>query len=70
MEAFLTSSLLSYKKWLKIFFQFFKRKGKIRLSQVRRKWQIEKVEKLEMDIYKEIEKVIKELGVDGVGDLN
>ena len=50
METFLASSLLSYIQWLKIFFQFFKRKEKNEVTvKLGRKWQIEKVEKNEND---------------------
>ena len=62
MEAFLTSSLLSYNQWLKIFFQFFKRKEKQVKVKLGRKQQIEKVEKIKMDICKEIEKSDKSVG--------
>ena len=57
MEAFLASPLLTYIQQLKIFFQFFKRKEKNGVTvKLGRMWQIEKVEKIEMDIYKEIGK--------------
>ena len=55
--SFLISSLLCYKEWLKFFFQFFKRKEKNGVTvKLERKWQIEKVEKMKVDMYKEIEK--------------
>ena len=57
MEAFLASSLLGYKNWLKIFFSSLKEKIKNGVKvKLGRKWQIEKVEKMEVDMYKEVEK--------------
>ena len=57
MESFLARTLLSYIQWLKIFFQFFKRKEKNGVTvKLGRKWQIGKMEKLEMNMNKEIEK--------------
>ena len=63
MDVFLANTLLSYIQQLKIFFKFFKRKEKNGVTvKFGRKWQIKKVEKIEMNMYKEIEKrVIKEV---------
>ena len=70
MEAFLASSFFRLQRMVKDLLLVLKKERKIIYNQVRKKWQIEKVEKIEVDMYKQMKNSERDLKDCGVGDLN
>ena len=60
MEAFLASTLLSCKEWLKFFFQFFKKNEKELKSNQEEDGKLRRWKKEKQIIYKEMEKSDKD----------
>ena len=70
MEVFFAKFSFKLQSMVKSLLLVLLKKGKQVKVNLGRKWQIEKVEKIENGYAMKLKRVIKELGVDGVGDLH